>query len=314
MNRAMGSVIVLGFCIMCVGAQNVGDTLLACQPGTSSEAAPYGVPSYWSWVAGAVVGDDLNHSDPYTHVNYWGAVFRGESNTTPSNTEVQIANTTFWVLYHGATSWVKIQGQTPPNLGGGTFSPTYEGGGPNATLRHTTEGTFVVPAPGYIWHFWYGNSYQPCDNNIREMLVNSQVRLVKKNAGGTDDRAQADYLIHLGADMRNPGDPGCANDGYVCPSFGVGKFFRVTSNWRNVSFHSVTQADINAGVPLPPASIMASPAVTTVSQPGVVVASALATRAAYRRVVDLRGRVLPARTGAGVVFCAANNVSLRPRP
>lgn len=252
----------------------VREILLNSAPGQRSEAAPAGVPSNWSWVAGAVVDDhDLDHNPPYTHINFWGAVFRDTRNVTPANTEVQIANSTFWLLRDGATQWELFQGQTPPDLGGASFSPQYHGGSGDPILRHNSQGTFVVPYTGDIWHFWHGDGYEPSTNNIREMIVNTQARLVLRNANGVDDRSQAGYLIHMGADLRNPNDPGCALDNYICPSFGVGKFFIVTNEWRNMPFHSITQADMDAGMPMPPPGIFVLPGGTLPSSSSISISS-----------------------------------------
>jgi len=238
---------------------SVTQHLLNTTEGSKSEATPYGVPGNWDWVAGATL-NNLSAAPPYTHANYWGAVFRGLSNTTPANTEVQIKLTSMWILYKGASQWIEFQNQST-SLGGATFSPTYNSGGPAPALRHTAEGSFVVPAPGYIWHFWHGPGYESIQNNIREILVNTQVRLVLKDPYKADDRNQADYLIHMGADKRNPNDPNCKNNNYICPSFGVGKFVQVTNEWKNASWHSITQADIDNNIPLPPAEIFAQPPV-----------------------------------------------------
>jgi uncharacterized protein YjdB len=299
--------IVTCFSLQSVNAQNVVDILLNSQQGSPSEATPYGVPSNWDWVAGATL-NSLSAASPYTHANYWGAVFRGQTNTTPSNTQVQIKFTSMWVLYNGASSWFQFQTQTPPDLGGGTFTPTYNGGGPAPQrLSHTSEGTFVVPAPGYIWHFWYGNSYQPINDNIREMLVNAQVRLVLINPGGTDDRAQANYLVHVGADKRNPNDPSCASNSFICPSFGVGKFVRVTNEWKNVTFHSVNSADISGGVPLPPASLFANSG-TTVAVTGVSVSPTSASVAAGA-TTTLTATVAPSDATNKTVSWTSSNTS-----
>ncbi|MDX2024076.1 MAG: hypothetical protein SF187_27800 [Deltaproteobacteria bacterium] len=236
--------------------------LLATAEGTKSEAAPSGVPATWSWVVGATAPKLSPPTAAHTHANYWGAVFRGPSNNTPSNTHVEIRECQAWVLYRGSTQWVRIDNDV--GLGGSTFSPTYAGGGPAPLLTKQTSGADVVPAPGYIWHYWPSNSYQAIrSTEVREVISNCQTRLALRDPKGTDDRDTADYINHVGIDWRDPADPACVNSNRVCPSFGVSMFFKVGKEWRNNTFHSVTKADIDAGVPLPPASMFAvSSAVT----------------------------------------------------
>lgn len=225
--------------------------LLSTMEGSKSEATPFGVPSNWSWVSGAT-SVTLNMPDNFSNANYWGAIFRGSSNTTPANTEVQIRNMSFWVLYKGESNWIEFQNQKA-NLGGGTFSPTYNSGGPAPKLRHTVEGTFVVPALGYIWHFWHGPGYKPIRyNDIQEVMVNANIRLVLKDIKGIDDRDQADYLIHVGADWRDPKDPNCEKLNFICTSFGLSKFVKITKEWTNCTFHSLSKTDLSSAIPLPP--------------------------------------------------------------
>lgn len=226
--------------------------LLDSANGARSEETPYGVPSHWSWVAGA---DGAKTSPPAGHsiVNYWGAVFRNQSNQTPANTHVEIRNCTFWVLYDDQAQWVKLQ---DPPLGGASFSPTYFGGSGSPELTHVPDGANVVPHTGDIWHFWAASGQAPIrHNNVKDVIVNCRARLALKNPSGTDDRGSAGYIIHLGADWRNPNDIGCANTNYICPSFGVGKFYTVTNEWRQMAYHTLSAQEINGGATLPPPAV-----------------------------------------------------------
>lgn len=242
-----------------LGDIDVREHLLASAEGAPSEGLPAGVPISWSWVAGATSTRTTPPSVAYTHANYWGAVFRGAANSTPSNTQLEIRRCTMWFLRPGAAEW--SQTGASPLLGGATFSPSYAGGGPDPLVRAAQPGGLdVVPAPGYIFHFWQDNGYQPLDGAVQEIVSNCQARSSLRSATASDDRASADYLIHMGADFRNPADPSCQNDQYICPSWGVGRLERVTTAWRNHTFHSLIRADLDAGVPLPPASIFRLPA------------------------------------------------------
>ncbi|MBE0654427.1 MAG: T9SS type A sorting domain-containing protein, partial [Bacteroidales bacterium] len=230
--------------------------LLNNTPGSLSEAVPFGVPSNWSWVT-AASEPTLDKEDNYTHTNFWGAIFRNNNNATPANSVVQIANCSYYILYNDSTEWTYIQGQETA-LGGSTFSPTYHGQNIDPEeLGHTDEGMFIVPAEGNIYHFWYGPGYELfLFNDVKAVIVNMQSRLVLKDPGGVDDRKEAGYLIHVGSDWRDPNDPGCSATNYVCPGFGVGKLDSITIQWRNHSFHSLSEEDIlNGVIPLPPDSI-----------------------------------------------------------
>lgn len=230
--------------------QHLAETLA----GARGEEAPTGVPPTWDWVAGATETKTQPPSERYTHANYWGAIFRGPRSSTPSNTVVSIRNCSMWLLLEGDTTWTKFAASVA--LDGSTFSPTYASGGPAPIiLESVPTGVNVVPSEGNIWHFWQANGYQPLPNAVREIIVNCQARLDLREAGGNDDRSEADYLIHVGADFRNPADPSCAQDDFICPSWGVSRLERVTSAWRNHTFHSLSRADLDGVAPLPPRTL-----------------------------------------------------------
>lgn len=233
--------------------------LMASKTGAVSEAAASGVPSNWSWVAGATETQTTPPGSAYTHANYWGALFRGPTNTSPENTLVEIRNCSMAFLFEGDGTWSLADSSV--NLGGATFTPTYGGGGPDPiVLEHHSAGLDVVPSIDHIYHFWQDNGYQPVPKPIQEIVTNCQSRLALRNADGTDDRSEADYLIHMGADFRDPNDPDCSNDGYICPSFGVSRFERVQNEFRNHTFHSLTEEDLESGTPLPPSELFILPA------------------------------------------------------
>lgn len=230
--------------------------LLASATGAASEAPPAGVPSHWDWVAAATTTRTTPPGPQYSHSNYWGALFRGLSDVTPPNTLVQLRACSMWFLREGSTDWTEADAS--PKLDGSTFSPAYAAGGPAPSiLVQLPTGLDVVPAEGHIYHFWQDNGYQPTPQTVREIVVNCQARLAMHDPSAADDRAQADYLVHVGADFRDPTDPSCQNDQNICPSWGVGRLERVTNDWRNHTFHSLTPQDLSSGVPLPRASFFA---------------------------------------------------------
>jgi hypothetical protein len=228
--------------------------LLASAAGAKSEGTPVGVPAQWDWVAGATPARTTAPGPQYTHANYWGAIFRGTSDTTPPNSMLQVRACSMWFLLEGNPQWLRAEAST--ELDGSTFSPTYAGGGPAPLwLAPQATGIDVIPAEGHIYHFWQQNGYQPLPQQVREILTNCQARVAARDAAEPDDSGEADYLIHVGADFRDPTDPSCANDKYICPSWGVSRLERVAIAWRNHTFHSLTQVDLSAGVPLPPVEI-----------------------------------------------------------
>ncbi len=239
-------------------ALDVSAHLLASAEGSPSEAAAAGVPSSWEWVAGATGTSTSSPDGAHTHANYWGALFRGPSDSTAKNTQVALRNCSMWFLEESAQAWSNTAAAV--ELAGSTFSPTYADSGPDPiVLGQLATGINVVPAAGHIWHFWQGNGFQPVNRAVREVLTNCQSRLALRSASGADDRAEADYLLHMGADWRDPNDPSCENDNYICPSWGVSRLERVKSTWRNHTFHSMTEADMAEGAPLPPAELFALP-------------------------------------------------------
>jgi hypothetical protein len=79
----------------------------------------------------------------------------------------------------------------------------------------------------------------------------------------------------MGADWRIAGQENNCNP---CPGLGVGKFYKVAKEWRNMTWQTLTEQEINGSAPLPPAEAFggagggdptptATPSVTPTSAP-----------------------------------------------
>ncbi len=232
--------------------------MLSAVPGTLGEDVPWGkqvnsgFPGY-DWYDSAQNTNEMDltgNGGAFTRINWWGAVFRSDSNNNnPSNTRVELANCSLWILFKNATAWEKLLG---PELGGATFPPDYLHGSPGESeVTKTASGALVRPGDNGIYHFWWDGGFTSIDpSNIKAAMSNCMVRLVLQNPSGPDDRDQAGYIVHMGADWRIAGQENNCNP---CPGLGVGKFYKVMKEWRNVTWQTLTAQEINSGTVLPPA-------------------------------------------------------------
>ena len=231
--------------------------MLSAVPGTKGEDIPWGkevnsnFPGYdWYGQAQPLSNMDLTgNGGAYTRINWWGAIFRNESNANPDNTRVEIADCSLWILFKNANSWQKLLGS---EFGGATFPPDYMNGSPGESqVTNTATGGIIRPGSNGIYHFWWGGGFVTIDpGNIKAAMSNCRARLVLANPSGPDDRSQSGYIVHMGADWRIAGQENNCNP---CPGLGVGKFYKIMNDWRNVTWQTLTQEEINGGTVMPPA-------------------------------------------------------------
>jgi hypothetical protein len=228
-------------------------------PGTAHEARPHGVPTGYSWSSRATLDSITPPSTDSGYLNLWGQVYADETNAHPANTRVAVAGCELWALPPTGTTWVRLQGSA--TIEGGAWSEDYTRNGGPFSVRSEADGSqSMAPADGWNAHFWTRAALARPVAGTRAYVVACSTRLVLADPAEIDDRAAARYLVSLGADWRTS-SYGCPVVGgiTVCGGVGVGRFTRVTNDWRRVVFSSVTTADAAAMPPLP-AAALANPA------------------------------------------------------
>ena len=231
--------------------------LAAYAHGTASDAQPHGVPAYWDWGARAIVRGLTPPTTDSRFVNLWGQVYTDAANAHPANTRVNIAGCELWRL-PATGGWERIQGGPTSSIAGGGWAENYSSLNGPFDLRREADGTqSTVPANGYNSHFWTTTALADGGTNSRAFVVACSTRLILANPAAADDRASAGYLVSLGIDWRKS-DYGCpvVNGITVCNGLGVGRFVRVTNEWRRVLF---TTIPVGSTLPTPPQELFRNP-------------------------------------------------------
>jgi hypothetical protein len=234
--------------------------LAAAAPGTAHEAIPHGVPEDYDWQPRATGGMPRPPSNDSRYVNLWGHLYADESNVRPANTRVSIAACELWRL-PASEGWQRVQGGPSSRIEGGAWSEDYTDDGGPFSLRNESVGQSTVTADGYNSHFWTRDPLFDSGTGNRAFVGACSARLVLADPGGVDDRGESRYVVGVGVDWRES-DYGCPSvDGTtVCTSLGVGRFYRVTNEWRRVIF---TTSDVTEGLPGLPAEALRNPDETT---------------------------------------------------
>jgi hypothetical protein len=226
--------------------------------GTASEARPHGVPTSWDWGGNAIVRGLTPPTTDSRFVNLWGQVYTDAANTHPANTRVNLAGCELWRLPATGTTWERIQGGPTSSIDGGAWAEDYSRNDGAFDLRREPDGTqSTVPANGYNSHFWTTAALADPGTTSRAFIAACSARLTLANPSGTDDRASSGYVVSLGIDWRKS-DYGCpvVNGITVCNGLGVGRFVRVTTEWRRVLFSTVPAG---SSLPAPPQELFRNP-------------------------------------------------------
>jgi hypothetical protein len=226
--------------------------------GTASEARPHGVPTSWDWGGAAIVRGITPPSYDSRFMNLWGQVYTDAANTHPANTRVTIAGCELWRLPATGTTWTRVQGSAGSRIEGGAWAEDYSRNDGTFDIRRESDGSYsTVPPNGYNAHFWTTDPLADAGTGARGYVAACSTRLVLANPAGVDDRAQSGYVISVGVDWRQS-NYGCpvVNGITVCNGLGVGRFIRVTNQWRRVVFSTIPAS---SSLPLPPADAFRNP-------------------------------------------------------
>lgn len=242
---------------------NVASFMREFAPGTVHEALPYGVPSEYAWQKRSSMGDELVVAAPDATTNYmnlWGQLFTYDTDSQPANTRVEIAKCQLWGYVSG--QWKVLLNSSPGDLHAGSWSPDYKQADdmtPPGTLWPGDGGAVsLVTNPGRVTTFWNGGPEwrAQVDGSYTEFASMCSVRLQQVDKAQPDDRANAKYLLGMGADWRKE-DGSCGAEG--CKSVGTGKFVKVKNEWQRVMFSTLSSSDLQNKTTLLPSEALINP-------------------------------------------------------
>ena len=214
-----------------------------------SEARPHGVPSAFGWPVHPLVQAGNEPGDGFNRLLPWLQVYEEADGSPATNTRVQVRNLVLRILGRGDGLWQAAV--RTGSVTGAMYVENYAGDQkhPAALRSETSGGVSVVPGGGYCFHGWSDPS-QVRDmipivpGDIGGVLVSFEARLVVDDASRPDDRKAARFVASAGADYwRAPTYD--ANKGVA-----IGRFKRVTSEWRTFTMTTATPAALSAQPPL----------------------------------------------------------------
>jgi hypothetical protein len=212
------------------------------------EGAPQGVPESYDWAKFPRVGMG-NNPGTFRALIPWGQLYELASGNPAQNTRVQIRRLRIYILSKKTQQW-----QSPfysEVIGGADFAEDFVNNvNRPADIRVPAEGggITVKAGGGYNFHFWAEKraSIDPAD--IAGVFATAQARLVVENLSLPDDRAQAKYLLSIGADY-------WLNESAQWDNFktngdvGIGRFKFVSPNWQAFNMTSLNESELRKNPP-----------------------------------------------------------------
>jgi hypothetical protein len=215
----------------------------AAQVIMGAEPRGTGTPSWWN------VYDSRFKSGAYWKaILPWFVIFDGTGNAA-SNTRVQVRDMKLWMKRKSDGRWVLLD--HAKSVGGELYPKSLQGANVfKPDTREDADGTAIMPPGGsMVFHGW-SNGFSSMDGaDLDALFITLQARLVQDDPARGDDRAQSEYLLHVGGDYY-PDRSTRVTDlapAYYFPGIGVSRAKLVTKDWQAFSFTTLDVAARNPG-------------------------------------------------------------------
>jgi hypothetical protein len=228
------------------GGESVAEQIYDDMAGVN-EGHPHGVPSSYDFYNGPVIGEG-NNIAPNAAIEWWAALYVGPNGNQSTNTWVNVKNLQLWTLSRSTGVWTEQMNVNAPE-GSDYFSEDFTTDYNTPVVSKTqSDGTWsLVTVSGKVGHFYAPFpriSVNPTD--LAGVVAIIEARLILDNPNGTNDMANASFLLGVGADpYPTTTGPGIENN----PSIGGGKFKYVTANWRSFCMTTMSLAQLESNPP-----------------------------------------------------------------
>jgi hypothetical protein len=192
-------------------------------------------PSWWN-----PANQSFKSNTYWNAVLPWFVVFDGVGNGA-TNTRVQLRNLVLYTKSKATGKWNLVRRST--GVSGELYPKTLQGDDvstPNVRTESDGSTSVLPPSGNLVYHGW-GSMDDIYGSDLAGLFITLQARLVKDKASGTDDRAKAKYLVHVGGDYY-PTRTTRVNDtapAYYFPGIGVSRAKMVSSDWQAYSFSTI---------------------------------------------------------------------------
>lgn len=210
------------------------------------EGLPHGVPESFDWYSNPRIGwgTDMMTGN-FTAFIVWGQVYEDSGNSPAINTRIQIRNIRAYVLDKQDNTWSMIQSHE--SVEGAAYREDFAGDeNIVANVRDEADGGIsVTVGDGYNFHFWPPDGRVLLDpERIGGIFTTAQARLVVDNPDLPDDRAQARYLMNMGADYWLDLAVQWRADWTANGDVAIGRFRYITSDWQAFNMTTLTPYEL----------------------------------------------------------------------
>jgi|GEM_PF-514725 len=212
------------------------------------EGRPHGVPESYDWSQQPRLGMG-NEAGEFTALTAWGQVYEDAAGNPATNTRVQIRDIRAYFLSRTDGAWHLLQ-QSQAVEGGAYVEDFVDDLSTDADMRQEADGSISITAgDGFNFHFWPSSGRAAINpEDIAGIFTTVQARLIVDNPALPDDRAQARYLLSMGADYWR--DLTAEWDGFrTNGDVAIGRFKYVTVEWQAFNMTSLSAEMIRQNPP-----------------------------------------------------------------
>jgi hypothetical protein len=207
-----------------------------------------GVPDGYNWSSKPRVGMG-NNPEGFQALIAWGQLYEAAEGNPARNSRVQLKDIRTWILSKRTNTWSLVQ--TSAGVNGGAYREDYQNNVnvPAEIRPEVTGGVSVTAGNGYNFHFWPTVDRATIDpNDIKGVFTTVQARLVLNDPDGPDDRAEARYLLGMGADYWR-GVDGQWDNFKTNGDVGIGRHRFVSIDWQSFNMTSVPAEELRLNPP-----------------------------------------------------------------
>ena len=231
--------------------------------------APRGdaIPSWWT-------GDRPTWTSA---VLSWFTAFEAQGNKA-TNTRVQLKDLRFYVLSESTRKWTQVDLSAAPDLNLWKYPFDYAAPASGSGVRKESVGGISVKPKYPNFHHGWGNAKSINPQDVRAVFATIDFRLGVDDAAKADDRAQARYVVDVGADYYP--DMKLKWSLNYAPGVGNGRMMLATPDWRTATMlvpnknYGSTMAEMKTNPP--PLATGATPTPTPTPTPGALAGALVA--------------------------------------
>jgi hypothetical protein len=161
----------------------------------------------------------------------WFQVFEAQGNGA-TNTRVEVKNIRVLTLSEATKTWAQVDALGAPDVDLWQYPFSYSST-KSGKRSEATGGISLKPAYPYF-HHGYGKTRSIAAPDLRAVYVSMQFRLVVEDPSKPDDRANAKYLVNVGADYHPGKGQSDWSLGYA-PGVGQGRLMLANNEWRTAT-------------------------------------------------------------------------------